>query len=446
MFEAFVDSSFERQIEDIRALVAIPSVSRGAPEAGMPLGRPMHDALEKTFAIARSLGINNCRSLDGYCGLIDYGEGEEMLMIMAHLDVVPAGTGWTGEAFSPVIQGGRLVGRGVVDDKGPAVSALYALAAVIDAGIPLKRRVRILLGCDEEAGWQCIDRYKQSEPEPTLAFTPDGDYPLVNSEMGICHASYQKALSGSQLSIRCGTAPNVVPGEAEAYLPFPAESVAAPAGFIFSGEGNALKVNGRGGHAAHPGDSFNAMQALLFALSVQPLEADDLAAASGLHALLGFDWHGEGFHLDIQDESGRLSLAPTMLDWGEDGVSITLDIRYPFSVSEAALQAALDKAFAAIGFTRAEWDCKAGHFIDPKGELVTELMDIYQKRVGHKASPQSIGGGTYARAFTNAVAFGVDPEGSVSECHMPDESCALEDIRFNTLVMADAIAALAGKK
>jgi succinyl-diaminopimelate desuccinylase len=446
MFEAFVDSSFDRQIEDIKALVAIPSVSRGTPEEGMPLGRPMHEALEQTFAIARRLGIDNCRSLDGYCGLIDYGEGEEMLMIMAHLDVVPAGTGWTGKPFEPVVRDGRLVGRGVVDDKGPAVSALYALAAVIDAGIPLKRRVRILLGCDEEAGWQCIDRYKQTEAEPTLAFTPDGDYPLVNSEMGICHASYKKALSGSQVRVDCGTAANVVPGEAEAILPFAAESVKAPKGFILSGEGNTLKVTGRGGHAAHPGDSFNAMQALLFALSLQPLEADDLALSSSLHALLGFDWHGEGFGLDIRDESGRLSLAPTMLSWGADGASLTLDIRYPFSVSEEALQGALDTAFSAIGFERAEWSCKEGHFIDPKGELVSTLMDIYQKRIGHKASPHSIGGGTYARAFTNAVAFGVDPEGSVSECHMPDESCALADIRFNTLVMADAIAALAGKK
>ena len=111
MFEAFVDSSFDRQIEDIKALVAIPSVSRGTPEEGMPLGRPMHEALEQTFAIARRLGIDNCRSLDGYCGLIDYGEGEEMLMIMAHLDVVPAGTGWTGKPFEPVVRDGRLVGR-----------------------------------------------------------------------------------------------------------------------------------------------------------------------------------------------------------------------------------------------------------------------------------------------------------------------------------------------
>lgn len=446
MFEAFVDSSFDQQIEDIKALVTIPSVSRGTPEEGMPLGRAMHEALEKTFAIARRLGIDNCRSLDGYCGLIDYGEGEEMLMIMAHLDVVPAGTGWTGKPFEPVIRDGRMVGRGVADDKGPAVSALYALAAVIDAGIPLKRRVRILLGCDEEAGWQCIDRYKQTEEEPALAFTPDGDYPLVNSEMGICHASYKKALSGTQVSIRCGTAANVVPGEAEATLPFPAESVKAPTGFVLSGEGNTLKVTGRGGHAARPEDSYNALQALLMALSLQPLEAEDLATASGLHALLGFDCHGEGFQLDIRDESGHLSLAPTMLDWNEDSVSITLDIRYPFSVSEQALQGALDKAFAAIGFERSELACKEGHFIDPKGELVSTLMDIYQKRVGHKASPQSIGGGTYARAFKNAVAFGADPEGSVSECHMPDESYALEDIRFNTLVMADAIATLAGKK
>ena len=139
MFEEFVDKTFERQIEDLKALVAIPSVSRGEPEPGMPLGRHLHDVLQKAFEIGVSLGLPMGRSLDDYCGVLDYGEGEETLMIMAHLDVVPAGTGWTGDPFTAVVRDGRIIGRGVVDDKGAAVSAMYALAAVIDAGIPLTR-------------------------------------------------------------------------------------------------------------------------------------------------------------------------------------------------------------------------------------------------------------------------------------------------------------------
>ena len=103
MFEAFVDSSFDRQIEDIKALVAIPSVSRGTPEEGMPLGRPMHEALEQTFAIARRLGIDNCRSLDGYCGYVDFGDADEQLLIISHLDVVPADCGWTFDPFGGTV-------------------------------------------------------------------------------------------------------------------------------------------------------------------------------------------------------------------------------------------------------------------------------------------------------------------------------------------------------
>ena len=445
MFEAFIDRTFDGQIEDIKALIAIPSVSRGTPEPGMPLGRPIHDALEKAFAIARGLGLDNCRSLDGYCGIVDYGRGEETLMIMAHLDVVPAGGGWTGDAFTPVVVNGRLVGRGVIDDKGPAVSALYALAAVIDAGIPLKRRVRILFGCDEEAGMQCIDRYKQTEEEPTLAFTPDADYPLVHSEMNICQAVYTKNLSGSGVSIHCGTAANVIPGEAEAALPFPAAPVTTLDGFTLSGEGNTIRAVGKGGHAAHPDDAKNALQALLWALAAQPLEGEDLAVASSLAALLGFDMHGEGFSLDARDVSGRLTLVPTMLDWSDTRVSLTLDIRHPFCVSEERLGDTLNTVFEAIGFTRANWEAKPGHFVAPEGELVSTLMDVYRAHTGHEAQPHAIGGGTYARAFSNAVAFGPEPEGLVSECHMADESSALSEIRFNTLVMADAIARLAGE-
>ena len=115
--------------------------------------------------------------------------------------VVPAGSGWTSDPFTLTRKDGRLIGRGVLDDKGPAISSLYALRAIKEAGIPLKRRVRIFLGCDEERGWACVNRYKQTEPNPTLAFTPDGSYPVINSEKNIGQTTYTKKLSGSEVRI-----------------------------------------------------------------------------------------------------------------------------------------------------------------------------------------------------------------------------------------------------
>ncbi len=444
MLYDIIDKTFEDQLKTLEELIAIPSVSRGTPEPGAPLGRSVNDALEYTLALAQKMGFD-ARSLDGYCGVVDYGEGDETLMIMAHLDVVPAGPAWTSDPFTLTQRGDRLIGRGVLDDKGPAVSALYALSAVVEAGIPLKRRVRILLGCDEERGWSCIDRYKKTEPDPTIAFTPDGSYPVINSEMGICHSTYTKKISGSKVRVSCGTAPNVIPGEASATLPFTPEPVTAKKGMQLSGSGNELNAKGRGGHASRPQDAKNALLALLDALKDQPLDADDLATASALSALLGFDLHGEGFGLDITDQSGRLTLSPDMLEWNENEVSITLDCRHPFSISSEKLLAALDEKFGQIGFTRTYERTQPSHYIAPDSELVTTLLSIYEEATGKKATPLSIGGGTYARAFENAVAFGAQAEDETAQCHMPDESCTVESLRFNTRVMAEAIKRLAGE-
>ncbi len=439
-----IDKHFNRQLDSLAKLISFPSVSQGKPEEGMPLGRDIHNALAYALDLSKELGFS-ARSLDGYCGVVDYGEGEEMLMIMAHLDVVPAGSGWTSDPFTLTRKEGRLIGRGIADDKGPAISALYALYAVKEAGIPLKRRVRIFLGCDEERGWSCVNRYKQTEPEPTLAFTPDGQYPVINSEKNIGQATYTKPLSGSEVRIFCGIAPNVIPGEATASLPFTPEPVTSTHGMLLSGKEGELRAVGRSGHASTPQDAQNALLALLDALKEQPLRAEDLAVASSLAALLGFDQHGEAFGLDIMDESGRLTLSPNILEWTEDSVSITLDSRFPFSVTPEKLLASLDEKFSQIGFSRTWQKISKGHYIDPNCELVTTLLDIYSKATGKRSEAISIGGGTYARSFENAVAFGIEPVGEPAQAHMPDEYCTEQNVRFDTRLMAEAIARLAGK-
>ena len=440
-----IDDTFDQQVEDLKTLVSFPSVSRGTPEPGMPLGRHVDGALNAALTLAKKLGFPNARSLDGYCGLVDYGEGDEMLMIMAHIDVVPAGPAWKSDPFRAEIRDGRMYGRGVIDDKGPLVSTLYALHAVKEAGIPLKRRVRILMGCDEEVDWACINRYKQTEPEPDLAFTPDGDYPVVHSEMSICHAEYTLKLTGSDVRIDCGIASNVVPGEAVAELSCPAVPVRAPKTVNIAVDGNRITVTGRGGHAAMPDLAVNALCYLFDALTMQQLSPEDLSAATALHAMFGYDLHGEGFGLDVSDDSGRLTLQPTMVRWDENGVKVTLDCRHPLSLTEEELQKKLDETFGAVGFARASFKDSLGHYIAPDSELVSTLLDIYAEHSGQRLPSEAIGGGTYARAFKNAVAFGAEPHNAPAEAHMPDESTGLEEMRFNTVVIADAITRLAGK-
>ena len=445
MFEKWVDSHMDQQLEDIKNLIRIPSVSRGTPEDGKPLGKDVYDALEYAIALANRLGFEKTQNLDGYCATVDYGEGDELMMIQCHLDVVPAGSGWNSDPFDPVIHDGRLYGRGVVDDKGAAVSVLYAMAAIKDAGLSTKRRIRLFLGGDEECGWDCVNRYHRTEPDADIGFTPDADYPLVNSEMGICQSRYVRSVSGSSIRINCGTAANVVPGEASATLSFKPVPCKVPEGYSAEFTDNEIRIKGSGGHAACNYLAKNALLCLLDVLSNQPLSGDDLMIVSGLHAMLEYDCHGEGLGIDTTDESGRLTLAADILKWDDSRIEFTMDCRHPFSISATEVLQRLDANMATIGFSREYEKISDGIYSPADSELVSTLLGIYEKHIGHKSEPLSIGGGTYARGFSNTVGFGIEPEGEVSECHMPNESMSLDNIRFNTIVFAEAIKALACK-
>ena len=439
-----INASMAQQIEDLQALLRIPSMSRGAAAPGMPLGESLHEALTYTLSLANRLGFSQTQSLDGFCGTVDYGDGAEMLGILVHLDVVPEGEGWTYPPFGAEIHDGRLYSRGVLDNKSSAVSALYALAAIRDAGLPLSRRVRIIFGCDEEAGWACMDRYKQTEPIPDLAFSPDAEYPVVYAERGILQARYEKPFVSS-LRIDCGTAANVIPGTACAKLPAHALPCLLPPGLSAVCEENILTVIGCGGHASMPEFAHNALQGLLKVLTEQELPPEDAATIRALDSLFGMDQHGERMRLDFSDDSGRLSLVPTILQVNETVAALEMDCRYPLSLSADDLLKQWDSLFGAIGFVRTNTQNKSGHSVPVNSELVTKLMKVYTEHVGRNVHPLAIGGGTYARAFPNAVGFGPVREDEPSQCHMPNESMSLADIHENTILLAKAICVLAGE-
>ena len=421
-----IETSFDQQVKDLQALIRIPSVSRGEPKEGMPYGEHVFAALRKAQDIARNLGFEKVWDVDARCGVVEYGEGDEIVAVMAHLDVVPEGTGWAYPPYGAEIHEGAMYGRGTADDKGAAVSALYALYALKESGAKMRRRVRILLGCDEERGSTGIERYKEVEGEPDLAFTPDATYPVVNSEMNILHIAFEKKYPCA-VRAKVGTAANVIPGEAKSDRP-------------------ALCETGKEGHASMPDHADNALMKLVKAVSEAELPPADRETFSGLVRLLyGFN-HGEGLGVDRTDASGRLTLAPTLLSADETGVSITFDIRYPASMTFEELKGSLDKAMATAGFVSGECFNSMGHYIAPDTELVSTLMDVYAELSGDRESkPISIGGGTYAREFKNAVAVGVTRPDRPDLCHIANENILLSEMEFNTRFMAECLRRLAAE-
>lgn len=434
-------------IASLQNLVRLPS-AKGEAAPGAPFGPEVKKCLSAALDIARDLGLS-AHDLDGYIGYAEAGRGEEELGILAHLDVVPAGEGWRHSPYEARIAEGRLYGRGTMDDKGPAVAALYALAAVKNSGAAFRRRVRILLGCDEESGWGCMDYYARKQKLSDMAFSPDAEYPLVSSEKGICHLHFSSGFS-SALRVRAGVKANVVPDMAVADLPLAPEEVAPkvhdlPVTCEPTPYGCQVTIRGRSAHAATPEQGENALQAMLTLLNRLPLPREDAKIVKLLHGCLDREIHGESLGVDFTDFSGRTTCNVAMLDWDEGGVKdLCLDIRLPLGL---AIDQTADKVAGALapgGFTLAGAHKQPGHAVDIRSELVQELLKVYRARTGEEnPKPLAIGGGTYARCIPNAVAFGCERPGLDNRVHQVDEFIYLDHLIDDACMMADAILALA---
>ncbi|MDL2217649.1 Sapep family Mn(2+)-dependent dipeptidase [Christensenellaceae bacterium OttesenSCG-928-M15] len=444
--DAVIEHTMDEQIASLVEQIKIPSEKKES-EGKYPFGEAMQRSLDHALALGRKMGFST-RDLDGYAGVIEYGEGEETLGVLAHLDVVPAGTGWSVDPFGGEIKDGFIYGRGTSDDKGPAIHALYALNAIRECGIKLQKKVQIILGCDEESGWACMDHFKKVEKMPDVAFSPDAEYPLVHSEMAIVHATYRAKTGGSKLRLHCGGRANVVPGEATAVVYCDVPKMSLPEGFELKKEADGdmvkLTVKGLGAHASLPDNGKNALQMLIRILYGLALEPEDQKLVSALFEAFQMDKHGETLGLDAQDESGRLTLNPGVLNWTEEEAVLEIDSRVPHCEKGRHVIDKILEKLGAAGFELVTSNVKEGLFVPTDSPLVQSLMGVYQAHTGDMdAKPLAIGGGTYARAMPVAVAFGCEFEGDPGLAHMPDERIPLERLRVNTKILADAIIALA---
>ncbi len=453
--DARIDELRDGMIEDLRSLLRIRSVNEGLSEEGKPFGSEIYACLEQALSIGERLGLK-VDNVDAYAGVLSAGEGEKSLGVLCHLDVVPEGTGWDFDPYGAEIFEGRIYGRGALDDKGPAVAAIYALKALVDCKVPLKKRIEIILGCDEERGMSCIEYYKKHREIPEMSFSPDADFPVTNSEKSISSSVWHYKYD-SGIKLKAGTVHNAVPGEAIATVPYiKPQQLEGLSDRIYElsgcklkvepeGKGTRVTLTGKTAHASLPEEGVNALQGMLLLLDMLPLESEDAKAVSGLAALLGMDFYGEKFGLDIEDESGRLTFNVGVIDWNDSGYSITYDLRIPIGLQEQKVKEALSEKMGALGAECVKFDFIEGFCIPDDSPLVQTLLKVFNERSGLNMKPKHIGGGTYARKLPNAVSFG--PEGYMSEsnAHVANEHIGIDQLLFNCKVMADAMIALASR-
>ena len=449
-----VESNKEEMYQTLQELLRIPSVEE-EPEEGAPHGRSVQDALEFMLQKAEKMGFEVC-DFDHQVGYCEYGEGN-LIAVVAHLDVVPAGEGWSRDPFGGEADEKFIYGRGAVDDKGPAVAALYALYAIKQLNLKLSRRIRIMFGTNEETGSHDMEHFFSHGGEtPLMGFTPDGTYPLVNGEKGIIITALrrkydQREGSARLLKISGGTAFNVVPAAASAEIECGQdvyEKLLLRAGSEIKVTRNASSVRidayGESAHGSTPEKGRNAIGILVSVLKDIPFAPSLNDAFSFLNDKIGMETDGKSLGICMSDEeSGGLTLNLGTIKGGPDSMELGINYRYPVTKKLEDCAPVFNAAFAEHGFEVISQIHEPALYVDPESELVVTLLDVYREHTGDDSGAICIGGGTYAKSVKNTVAFGPVFPGDPDREHKPDECIEKENLLMNAKIIAGAMYRLA---
>ncbi len=454
----YIDNHAGDMISDLSALVAIPSV-KGEPKEGMPYGEENARALAKMLELAKKYGFE-VKNHENYVGTIDFDSTKPSeLGVLCHLDVVPEGTGWTNRPYTMTLSGGKLYGRGVADDKGPAIAVLYALRALRECGYRLSKNVRFIVGCDEESGSSDLVYYRKKEALPPHVFTPDGSYPVINLERGRVAGKvgrYFENVGGEKTieSAYGGTVINAVPDRAYATVTgfsvaeLESAKRAAPSGIVIEyapkGEGKfEITAKGKAAHASQPENGKNAITALFRFLGV--LSTSDVTGAffSSLSDLYVYgETNGKTVGIQAEDEkSGALTFVLSKFCFVDGEFSGEFDIRFPICESGASVREKMEKTLAAQGpgLEIEEWKAVEPHYTDENSDFVQSLLAVYEEMTRRRGYCISIGGGTYVHDIEGGVAFGAEFLGDDSRMHGADEFMTRENLLLNAKIFAEAI-------
>lgn len=398
---------FDDIVKNISQIVAIDS-SQSAAEEGKPFGDGAARALDYFLSLASYLGFET-KNYDNYVGEVSFGSGEDFA-VLAHLDVVPAGNGWTHAPFGGEIDeaNGRIWGRGTMDDKGPAIITLFALKALKDSGFKPKKRIKLILGCNEESGWGCIEHYNKVAKMPETGISPDADFPVIYAEKGILHIKVRMPPNESFNNLKGGDAANMVCAYCEVNASADEEKMKI---YNLRNDNGKLICRGKSAHGSTPEKGVNAIKPVMEYLGLQ----NEVKAL--FEDKLGLK--------DFKDETGELTLSPNVIEQTEEGIFVTCDVRYPSTCKREEIITVLD----GCGYPYEILHEQAPLFNDKDGELITTLLGVYNEVTGANAKPVAIGGGTYARALKNGAAFGPEEDGEESTIHQPDEYITFEKIR-----------------
>lgn len=421
-----VESDFHQALTE---LIAIPSVI-DENERDFAFGKQIDLALKKALEICQQLGFRTYYDPKGYYGYAEIGEGEEMVGILGHLDVVPAGSldEWQTSPFEAVIKDGIMYGRGTQDDKGPTLAALFAVKALMNLGVTFNKRVRFIFGTDEETLWRDMKRYCEIEEIPTMGFTPDSTFPLVYAEKGLLQLHLQ-GKNETSLRLQSGSAFNAVPDSAHYSGEKQTELAAAldELGFSYEQKGQEIVVLGKAVHAQVTEEGINAINRLLMALKKIGFTSKTIEF---INDLVQEDPFAVKIFGECEDEvSGKLKFNVGKIAITDEMEQLSIDMRIPVTANKDEVVRQLADAAKKYGLEYKEFDFLRSIYVPKDHFLIKTLMKVYQEVTGDLVSePISSGGATYARAMENFVAFGAIFPNQAKTEHQPNEHVELKEL------------------
>lgn len=452
-FKKIVNEHKDEIVKTLRELLQIPSVlddelqTKISNVPGEPFGKNIKKALDYMLELGKKDGFDTLND-DGFAGEISYksGSSKESVGILCHLDVVPAGKNWTYPPFEARIVDGKIYARGTSDDKGPTIACYYALKFIKEAGIKLKKEIKIILGTDEETGWRGIHHYLGNYPMPTVGFAPDCDFPLVYGEKGRMSFDLTSELDDNDIieSITGGERYNVVLDQVEARLKVNLEKefLAYLKQHQLKGsvQQNVYCIEGVAAHAMEPFKGINAGCHMCNFLK-------DYSNNKMVHLIAKYfyeDVYFKTMGLDYDDdEMGPITVNMGIMQMSKEFTRVTLDSRYPVRYDLDRFYAVFHQILKEEGITITNQTCKAPHYIDPNDALVVKLYQAYVKNTGDMVNkPFTVGGGTYAGVLEKGVAYGMLFPGEVELAHQKDEYISIDSLLKGILIYIDAILAL----
>lgn len=436
VIKQLVNEHKDELVEILRKLVNSKSVSSGEND-GFPHGKDVAKTLDIALEICEDLGFKT-KNIDYEAGYAEIGNGEKLIGVLGHLDVVPAGEGWKTNPFEMTIENGVLYGRGVMDDKGPVAANMIALKILQKLKPELNSRVRLIMGCDEERGSSCLKHYVEKEGHIDMGYTPDGDFPLVFGEKGILHfdmrfTSEIEDIYGGEVYNACISEVSINTNK----MQFDVQKFKA---FLdknnvrYQIDENLIKVFGIAAHGSTPEKGVNAASYLMEALYIA--DCKDVAVLK-YNELIELGYLGENLGINHEDQYGHLTLNVGKIRKEGDQIVVCCDVRYPITTNGDKLEKAL--LVNATNFDIIVRSHSKPLFIDPESDMIKLLLKSYRDVTSDFTPPLTIGGGTYARGINNCVAFGAMRLDKEYNIHNVDEQVSLDDLLRMTEIYVHAL-------